>query len=89
METRSHYIALAGLELRDPPTSVSQVLGAKACTTMLVQSCNLKCTPKSTLLRHGRAEVSAAANSFSEEGSEMRSVEETCPPWVILEKVGR
>jgi hypothetical protein len=32
-ETRFLCIALAGLELRNPPASASQVLGLKACAT--------------------------------------------------------
>jgi hypothetical protein len=30
----THFVDQAGLELRNPPTSASQVLGLKACTTM-------------------------------------------------------
>jgi hypothetical protein len=30
----THFVDQAGLELRDPPTSASQVLGLNACTTM-------------------------------------------------------
>jgi hypothetical protein len=29
----THFVEQAGLELRNPPTSVSQVLGLKACAT--------------------------------------------------------
>jgi hypothetical protein len=29
----THSVDLAGLELRNPPASASQVLGLKACTT--------------------------------------------------------
>lgn len=32
-ETRSHHVALAGLELRDPPVSASHVLGLKMWTS--------------------------------------------------------
>jgi hypothetical protein len=32
--TGTHSVDQAGLELRDPPASVSQVLGLKACATM-------------------------------------------------------
>jgi hypothetical protein len=30
----THFVDQAGLELRNPPASASQVLGLKACTTM-------------------------------------------------------
>ncbi|GAB1296956.1 Predicted gene 11032 [Apodemus speciosus] len=30
---RTHFVDQAGLELRNPPASASQVLGLKACTT--------------------------------------------------------
>ena len=30
----THFVDQAGLELRDPPASASQVLGLKACATM-------------------------------------------------------
>jgi hypothetical protein len=30
----THFVDQAGLELRNPPASVSQVLGLKACATM-------------------------------------------------------
>ena len=29
----THFVVQAGLELRNPPASASQVLGLKACTT--------------------------------------------------------
>jgi hypothetical protein len=31
---RTHFVDQAGLELRNPPASASQVLGLKACATM-------------------------------------------------------
>lgn len=36
----NYYVDKAGLELRDPPASVSRLLGSKACTafTLLVNS---------------------------------------------------
>jgi hypothetical protein len=41
----THFIGQAGLELRNPPASASQVLGLKACTT----TARLKCVAQAGL----------------------------------------
>jgi hypothetical protein len=40
----THFVNQAGLELRNPPASASQVLGLKACATMAGSDlCFFKC----------------------------------------------
>jgi hypothetical protein len=52
----THFVDQAGLELRNPPASASQVLGLKACAT----------TPGSEYLLHQQSmKSSSASNSLS------------------------
>uniref|UniRef100_A0A8C6MWR6 Uncharacterized protein n=1 Tax=Mus spicilegus TaxID=10103 RepID=A0A8C6MWR6_MUSSI len=37
----THFVDQAGLELRNPPASASQVLGLKACLVVLIEVCKL------------------------------------------------
>jgi hypothetical protein len=45
----THSVDQAGLKLRNPPASASQVLGLKACATTAQQSILLICTFSETL----------------------------------------
>jgi hypothetical protein len=57
----THFVDQAGLELRNPPASASQVLGLKACTTIA----QLDGFLISSLWKHLMVEINVIAKQFS------------------------